>query len=79
MKSKEGVNILEDQIEHDPLWTAHDIATLLQVSVRQVSERYAMMPGFPAAIRLPSPKGKGINRWKSSDIHAWIESLKKAA
>lgn len=63
----------------DPLWTSEDIAQILCVSPRQVAERYAMMPGFPHPIRLPSPKGQGVYRWKKDEVLAWIDGLQKAA
>jgi len=58
------------------LLTAEDIAKVLQVSPRQVSERYAAHPDFPKPIRLPSPRGHGIMRWKSEDFTKWLNGLK---
>lgn len=63
----------------EPLLTADDIAKYLNVSARQVSERYAMQPDFPKPIRLPSPKGRGLYRWKKGDVLNWINSLQMAA
>lgn len=63
----------------DPLITAAEIAEFLHVSSRQVSERYAMQPNFPKPIRLPAPKGRGLYRWKKSEILNWINSLQMAA
>jgi predicted DNA-binding transcriptional regulator AlpA len=40
-----------------------------------VSEKYSHYPGFPPAIRIPSPKGKGVYRWKREEIAEWVESL----
>jgi hypothetical protein len=70
--------LLKDQ-EADVLWTAADIAEYLNVCTRQVSERYAMLPDFPKAIRLPSPKRRGLYRWKKHEVIAWVESLRQAA
>lgn len=68
-----------NMIEIEPLLTSKDIAKILTVSSRQVVERYAMMPGFPTAIRLPSSNGQGVYRWKKEDVLAWINKLQKAA
>jgi len=55
------------------LWNAETIAAFLQVSPRQVLERYAPMPGFPQAIRLPSVSAKkGHPRWKAEEIIDWV-------
>ena len=62
----------------DALWTAKQVSEYLNVGERQVAERYAFIPGFPASIRLPSLKGQGLYRWKKSDILAWVDRLQKA-
>lgn len=69
----------DEMPDQDCYWTAKDIAEYVNVSQRQVSERYAMMPDFPKAIRLPSPKGRGVYRWKRSEIIVFFESLRAAA
>lgn len=56
------------------LWSAKEIADYLKVGPRQVSERYAALPDFPAAIRLPAESGRGHYRWKASEVIAWAES-----
>jgi predicted DNA-binding transcriptional regulator AlpA len=61
-----------------PLLKAEDIATILQVAPRVVSEIYAMRSDFPTPIRLPSEKGQGRYRWKREEVMEWIESLKEA-
>lgn len=64
----------------EPLLTAADIAAILGVCQRQVSDRYAMMPSFPKAIRLPTPTGKNAERrWKKSEVLEWIDGLREAA
>lgn len=55
------------------LWDAETIATYLKVSKKQVLERYAPLPDFPRAIRLPAATGKGHPRWKASDVIDWAE------
>ena len=70
------VEIMNDD---DELLTADEIATILKVDSRTVSERYAFYPGFPKAHRLPSPKGQGVKRWKRSEIMGYIDGLKEAA
>ena len=69
---------MNTQIQTDELLEAADIAGMLKVNTRQVSERYAMLPDFPKAIRLPSLKGQGQRRWKRSEILAWLDSLQEA-
>jgi predicted DNA-binding transcriptional regulator AlpA len=61
----------------DILLTAADIAKILQVSPRVVAEKYAMHPNFPVPLRLPSPKGQGVHRWKREEIMTWIDSLRE--
>lgn len=56
------------------LWSAKEVAAYLKVTPRHVLERYAIMPGFPAPIRLPSPSGGiGHPRWKAKEIITWAE------
>ena len=62
-----------------PMLTAKDVGKLLKVAPRVVSERYAYMPGFPKALRLPSPKGQGVRRWKAEDIETWIHTQIRSA
>lgn len=62
----------------DELLDAEDIAAMLKVKPRQVSERYSMQPDFPKPIRLPSAKGQGQKRWKRPEVLKWINSLQEA-
>lgn len=56
------------------LWSGKEIADYLKVGARQVLERYAPLPSFPRAIRLPTPDGsKGQPRWKADEVIAWAE------
>jgi hypothetical protein len=55
------------------LWDAEAAGAYLGVSARQVSERYALMVGFPDTIRLPSQSGRGQLRWKAVEIMAWAD------
>lgn len=55
------------------LWDAAAVGAYLGVSARQVSERYALKPGFPDTIRLPSTSGRGLLRWKACEVIAWAE------
>jgi hypothetical protein len=60
------------------LWSHAEIALYLKVSARQVAERYAPLPGFPAAYRIPARgPGRGHPRYKASDVIAWAESHKE--
>ncbi|WP_141202414.1 hypothetical protein [Thiomonas delicata] len=54
------------------LWSAKEIAAYLKVGPRQVSERYALMPGFPKTIRLPTVAGvRGTPRWSAAEVIQW--------
>ena len=56
------------------LWSGVEIAGYLKVGPRQVLERYAPLPDFPKAIRLPTGDGgKGQPRWKAMEVIAWAE------
>lgn len=60
------------------LWSHAEIALYLKVSSRQVAERYAPLPGFPAAYRIPARgQGRGHPRYKASEVIAWAESHKE--
>lgn len=69
----------------DKLWTADDVAEYLSVCRRQVVNRYAKLPDFPAPIQLPTPTGRGELRWPRKSIIEWAEGgsrgkkLKRAA
>lgn len=57
------------------LWSVAEISAYLKVSPRQVVERYACLPGFPAAIRLPTQgRGRGHPRYKAAEIIKWAEA-----
>ena len=75
MKTEKDIQETKVNFGIEPLMTAYDIAAILQVGHRQVSEVYAMMPSFPKAIRLPSPRGEGHYRWKKEEILKWIDGL----
>lgn len=60
------------------LWDASRIGEFLKVGSRQVLERYAPLPNFPRAIRLPTPSGgKGQPLWKAVEVIAWAEKFKE--
>ncbi|MHB1702094.1 MAG: helix-turn-helix transcriptional regulator [Acidobacteriaceae bacterium] len=62
------------------LWSAKEIAAYLKVGPRQVSERYALMPGFPKAIRLPTVAGvRGTSRWRAAEVIEWTTSHREGA
>ncbi|OBS07921.1 helix-turn-helix transcriptional regulator [Acidihalobacter prosperus] len=66
------------------LWGPDEVAAYLKVGRRQVAERYAALPGFPAPIRIPpaqtkaataqTGKPRGLLRWKAVEIIAWAEA-----
>lgn len=56
------------------LWSAAEIAAYLKMSERQVTERYAPLPDFPKAYRLPTASGgNGHPRWRAREVIAWAE------
>lgn len=60
------------------LWDADMIAAYLKRSSRQVMSRYAPLPDFPRAIRLPSTTGGcGQPLWKATDVIAWAEKYQE--
>lgn len=60
------------------LWDADAVAAYLTVSRRAVLERYAPLPAFPAAIRIPLADGKLARpRWKAVEVMAWVERHKE--
>lgn len=62
------------------LWGAAEIGSYLKVGHRQVLERYAPLPDFPKAIRLPTQGGgHGQPRWKASEIIAWTDKYQEGA
>jgi hypothetical protein len=59
------------------LWDADAVASYLTVTRRAVLERYAPLPSFPAAIRIPLADGKLARpRWKAVEVMAWVERHK---
>ena len=64
----------------DALLDAEDVAAMLKVTPRYVTEQYAGAPGFPGAIRLTGPDGRRSKpRWQRSDIAQWISSHRNGA
>lgn len=61
------------------LWDAETISAYLKVGKSQVLERYAPLPDFPKAIRLPSTGGRGHPRWKAAEIIGWAEKYLEGA
>lgn len=69
---------IANRMADDALLDAEDVASMLKCSPRQVLERYALAPGFPATIRLRGPDGaKGHPRWLRADIAQWISRHKE--
>lgn len=64
----------------DALLDSSDVGALLKCSARQVTERYALVAGFPAALRLTGMDGaKGQPRYRRSAIMKWIASHENGA
>lgn len=61
------------------LWSASEIGAYLKRDSRQVLERYAALPDFPKAIRLPSAGGRAQPLWKASEVIAWATKYQEGA
>ena len=60
------------------LWSAAEIAAYLKVNRRQVLERYAPLPDFPNAIRLPNTEGgRGQPRWPAQEVITWANKYQE--
>lgn len=60
-------------IADDALLDTEDVAAMLKVSPRYVSESYVNAPGFPAPIYLTGSEGrKSKPRWMRRDVIEWI-------
>lgn len=60
-------------VEQD-LWDSAHVGAFLKRSPKHVTQRYAAMPTFPKAIRLPSTgKGRADPLWRAKDVIAWAE------
>lgn len=56
------------------LWDAEAVAVYLCTNRRAIMERYAPLPTFPRAIRIPAADGKiSRPRWKAIEVMAWAE------
>lgn len=63
------------RMDPEALMDAEDVGAYLKCSARYVTERYALAPGFPKAIRLTGSEGRrGQARWRRQDITAWVDS-----
>jgi hypothetical protein len=60
------------------LWGSAEIGAYLKCGARQVIDRYAPLPDFPKAIRLPtSSGGQGQPRWHAVEVIAWATKYKE--
>lgn len=57
------------------LWSIKEISSYLKRSEAVVRDRITALPGFPQAIRLPVPNGKGRGQplWKAREVIDWVE------
>jgi hypothetical protein len=59
----------------DSLLDSDDIGAMLKCDARYVTEHYALLAGFPKAIRLPTRSGgRGHPRWLRADVAAWLRT-----
>lgn len=60
------------------LWDSEHIGAYLKRDARQVTERYAPLPDFPKAYRLPTPGGgRGQPLWRACEIIEWAEKYRE--
>lgn len=59
------------------LWDAGECGEYLRVAPRTITEHYALLPGFPAAIRLPSKGKRGRPRWFAMEVVEWAQGLRE--
>jgi len=60
------------------LWGSTQVAHFLDVPKRTVTEKLALLPGFPPAIRFPTAGiGLGHPRWPESDVRAWAKKYQQ--
>lgn len=70
---------MEQQLTED-LWDVVQAAKYFRCCPRQFRERIAVLPGFPPAIRIPTPTGgKGQPRWAPEKVRAWALSHQEEA
>lgn len=63
------------RLDPDSLLDAEDVAAMLKVTPRYVTEQFAVAHGFQRAIRLTGPEGRrGKPRWHRAEISRWIAS-----
>ena len=63
---------MADRVRERELWDAKTIGLHMGVGHRQVLERYAPLPCFPKAIRVPVVGGgRGQPLWKPEEIRKW--------
>ena len=60
------------------LWSIGDVAEYLSTTPKNAANHVVCLPGFPAAIRLPSRTGgRGHPRWQAAEVIAWATSYKE--
>jgi len=59
------------------LWDMETMAGYFKRSTSVVRERYACLPSFPKAIRLPSAKNGAHPLYKADEVIKWAESFKE--
>ena len=60
------------------LWDIKTCATYLRMSENSFRERFACQPDFPAAIRLPSNRGRNAHPlWRAAEVQDWALKYKE--
>lgn len=60
------------------LWSVEDVANYLNSTPKSVCNNIMPVPGFPAAIRLPTKTGgRGHPMFKAAEVIAWAESYQE--
>lgn len=60
------------------LWDIDTIAAYMKLSTSSVRERFACLPDFPRAIRLPSKLGKKAHPlYKAKEVIEWVNKYQE--
>lgn len=60
------------------LWSVDDVAAYLNSTPKSVCNHVLCLPGFPAAIRLPTKTGgRGRPMFKAQEVIQWAESYQE--
>ena len=59
---------------HAEVWTAHDIAHYMRLSVSSVQSRIITRKDFPRPVRIPTSGTGGGRRWYAAEVKNWLRN-----